>query len=150
MKLNKETLKRIIKEELNNVLHEAGDFNPDYRANQMMKGGGRVLMAVKDPYRYENEVHDEEGNPQTDQTLQRIHTALMNADTVANRLRTGDNEEAKRIGDFSASMFQEAETLIRSDLKPKDKGGLRYMVSMVEGAAAHMFITRLMSVIESL
>ena len=145
MKLNKQTLKRIIKEELDNVLHEAGDFNPQYRAEQMMKGGGRVMMAVKDPYSYENQTHDEEGNPGTDPILQKLHSALMNADTVANRLRTGDMEEAKRIGKFSAQMFQEAEEMIRKDLKPKEAGGLKYMVSMVEGAAAHIFIRRIIA-----
>ena len=150
MRLNKQKLKKMIREQLESTIREAGDFNPQYRADQMIKGRGRVLMAVKDPDSYQNELHDDDGNPYTDPTLQKIHSALMNADTVANRLRTGDNEEAKRIGDFSAKMFQEAEALIRSDLKPSDKGGLKYMTSMVEGAAAHMFMTRLMSVIESL
>jgi len=145
MKLNKQTLKRIIKEELNNILYEAGDFNPQYRAEQMMKGGGRVMMAVKDPYSYENQTHDEEGNPGTDPILQKLHSALMNADTVANRLRTGDMEEAKRIGQFSAQMFQEAEEMIRNDLKPPASGGLNYMVSMVEGAAAHIFIRQIIA-----
>jgi hypothetical protein len=59
-------------------------------------------------------------------------------------------DEAMRIGKNNLSDFIEAEALIRSDLKPKDKGGLRYMVSMVEGAAAHMFMTRIIGIIESL
>jgi len=150
MKLNKETLKRIIKEELNNVLNEAGDFNPQYRAEQMMKGGGRAIMAVKDPTSYENEVYDDDGNAGYDDTMFAIYRALQQADTVANRLRTGDTEEAKRIGMNSLSDFQEAETLIRSDLKPPKAGGLNYMVSMVEGAAAHMFMSRIIGTVQQL
>jgi len=149
MKLNKETLKRIIKEELDNALNEAGDFNPQYRMQQMMKGRGRVMMAVKDPYSDENAIYNS-GYPETDPTLQKIHSALLNADTVANRIRTGDMEEAKRIGKFSAQMFQEAEEMIRADLRPAADGGLQYMSSMVEGAAAHMFIVRLIGIIKSL
>jgi len=145
MKLNKETLKQIIKEELGHVLHEAGDFNPHYRAEQMMKGGGRAMMAVKDPNSYENEIYDDEGNPGRDETMFFIYRALQNADTVANRLRTGDMEEAKRIGMNSLSDFQEAEEMIRNDLRPPDSGGLKYMVSMVEGAAAHIFIRQIIA-----
>ena len=148
MKLNKETLKRIIKEELNNVLYEAGDFNPQYRAEQMMKGGGRATMAVKDPTSYENEVYDDDGNPGYDDTMFAIYRALQQADTVANRLRTGDTEEAKRIGMNSLSDFQEAERLIRADLKPKKDGGLKYMVSMVEGAAAHIFMSQIIATVQ--
>lgn len=148
MKLNKETLKQIIKEELNNVLHEAGDFNPQYRAKQMMKGGGRAMMAVKDPNSYENEVYDDEGNPGRDETMFFIYRALQQADTVANRLRTGDMEEAKTIGMNSLSDFQEAERLIRADLKPKKAGGLKYMVSMVEGAAAHIFMSQIIATVQ--
>ncbi len=150
MKLNKQTLKRIIKEELDNVLHEAGDFNPQYRAEQMMKGGGRAIMAVKDPTSDQNYVYDEDGNPGTDDTMFTIYRALQQADTVANRLRTGDMEEAKRIGMNSLSDFQEAETLIRSDMKPPGAGGLKYMTSMVEAAAAHIFITKLIRMIQSM
>ena len=150
MKLNKQTLKRIIKEELDNVINEAGDFNPRYRAEQMMKGGGRVMMAVKDPNSYENEVYDEEGNPQVDQTMFAIYRALQQADTVANRLRRDNVEEAKRIGMNSLDMFQEVEALIRSDLKPPASGGLKYMTSMVEGSAAYMFITKIMAIVQSL
>ena len=148
MKLDKQTLKQIIKEELNNVLHEAGDFNPQYRAEQMMKGGGRAIMAVKDPNSYENEIYDDEENPGRDETMFFIYRALQQADTVANRLRTGDMEEAKRIGMNSLSDFQEAEALIRSDLKPPAAGGLNYMVSMVEGAAAHIFMSRIIGAVQ--
>tara|TARA_Y100001972_G_scaffold112190_1_gene145714 strand:- start:327 stop:773 length:447 start_codon:yes stop_codon:yes gene_type:complete len=148
MKLNEEILKRIIREELDNILYEAGDFNPQYRAQQMMKGGGRVMMAVKDPNSYENEIYDDEGNPGRDETMFFIYRALQNADTVANRLRTGDMEEAKRIGTNSLSDFQEAERLIRADLKPPKAGGLKYMTSMVEGVAAHIFMVRIISVVQ--
>ena len=148
MKLNKETLKRIIKEELSNVLYEAGDFNPQYRAEQMMKGGGRAIMAVKDPNSYENEIYDDEESPGRDETMFFIYRALQQADTVANILRTGDMEEAKRIGMNSLSDFQEAEALIRSDLKPPKAGGLNYMVSMVEGAAAHIFMSRIIGIVQ--
>ena len=147
MKTTKNLLRQLVRESITSIIKESTEFNPQYRADQMIKGGGRVLMAVKDPYSYQNELHDEQGNPYTDPTLQRLHSALMNADTVANRLRTGDMKEAKRIGDFSASMFQEAEALIRSDMKPKNAGGLKYMTSMVEAAAAHMFIRRIIAVI---
>ena len=147
MKLDKQTLKQIIKEELNNVLHEAGDFNPQYRAEQMMKGGGRAIMAVKDPTSYEDEVYGD-NNPEYDDTMFAIYRALQQADTVANRLRTGDMEEAKRIGMNSLSDFQEAEALIRSDLKPPKAGGLNYMVSMVEGAAAHIFMSRIIGIVQ--
>tara|TARA_R100000030_G_scaffold46595_4_gene35214 strand:- start:423 stop:878 length:456 start_codon:yes stop_codon:yes gene_type:complete len=151
MKLNKEALKRIIKEELNNVLHEAGDFNPQYRMQQMMKGRGRVMMAVKDPNDTYNYVPDDlSGDGMRDEKLFSIYSALQQADTIVNRLNTKDMEEAKRIGMNSLSDLENAEVLIRSDLRPADKGGLKYMSSMVEGAAAHMFIVRLIGIIKSL
>ena len=117
---------------------------------QMMKGGGRAIMAVKDPTSDQNYVYDEDGNSGTDDTMFTIYRALQQADTVANRLRTGDMEEAKRIGMNSLSDFQEAETLIRSDMKPPGAGGLKYMTSMVEAAAAHIFITKLIRMIQSM
>ena len=151
MKLTKETLKRIIKEELNNVLYEAGDFNPQYRMQQMMKGRGRVMMAVKDPNDTYNYVPDDQSDEgMRDETLFSIYSALQQADTIVNRLNTKDMEEAKKIGMNSLSDLENAEVLIRSDLRPADKGGLKYMSSMVEGAAAHMFIVRLIGIIKSL
>jgi len=151
MKLNKETLKRIIKEELDNVLHEADDFNPQYRMKQMMKGQGRVMMAVKDPNDTYNYVSDDlSGDRMRDETLFSIYSALQHADTIINRLNTKDMEEAKRIGMNSLSDLKNAESLIRSDLRPAENGGMKYMSSMVEGVAAHMFIVRLIAIIESL
>ena len=150
MNISKRQLRRLIKEQLDKALNEAGDFNPQYRAEQMMKGGGRAVMAVKDPTSYENEVYDDDGNAGYDNTMFAIYRALQQADTVANRLRTGDIEEAKRIGINSLADFQEAESLIRSDLKPPAGGGLDYMVSMVEGAAAHIFMSRIIGTVQSL
>lgn len=151
MKLNKETLKTIIKEELDNVLHEAGDFNPQYRMQQMMKGQSRVMMAVKDPNDSYNYIPDDlSGDEMRDETLFSIYSALQQADTIVNRLNAKDMEEAKRIGLHSLSDLENAEALIRSDLRPADKGGLKYMSSMVEGVAAHMFIVRLIGIIKSL
>ena len=151
MKLNKETLKQIIKEELNNFLHEAGDFNPQYRMQQMMKGRGRVMMAVKDPNSPDNYISDSStGDGMRDETLFTIYSALQQADTIVNRLNTKDMAEATRIGVNSLSDLEKAEALIRSDLRPADKGGLKYMSTMVEGAAAHMFMVRLIGIIKSL
>jgi len=138
MKLNEEILKRIIKEELDNVLNEAEDSNERYRADQMMKGRGRALQAVKDPYSDENAIYDS-GFPAPDPVLKKLHSALMNADTVANRLRTGDKEEAKRIGKFSAQMFEEAKEIILADMSKAD-GRLQYMTSKAEAEAAYIFI----------
>jgi hypothetical protein len=151
MRLNKETLKQIIKEELNNVLHESGDFNPQYRMQQMMKGRGRVMMAVKDPNDTYNYIPDElSGDGMRDETLFTIYSALQQADTIVNRLNTNDMAEAKRIGMNSLSDLENAEALIRSDLRPAEAGGLKYMSTMVEGAAAHMFMVRLIGIIKSL
>jgi hypothetical protein len=49
MKLNKQTLKRIIKEELNNVLYEAGDFNP--KIQTVMRTKSMMMKEIQEEMR---------------------------------------------------------------------------------------------------
>jgi hypothetical protein len=97
MKLNKETLKRIIKEELSNLLNEQS--NAEYRASRMMMGGGRPLEAILNPNKEENYVYDEEDDEYySDGELRDIYNGVMNADHLAGRMHRGDMKEVERVG----------------------------------------------------
>ena len=151
MKLTRKELRQLIVEATQSNINESQDFNPHYRAEQMMKGGGRVMMAIKDPNDYRYFVYNEETDEEErDEGLFEIYMAFQNADTIANRLRTGDSAEALRIGTHSLPMFQKIEPILRGDLRPKNAGGLRYVISMVEGSAAYIFLTRLIGIIQQM
>ena len=148
MKLTRKQLRQLIKETTQSNINESNDFNPHYRAKQMMKGGGRVMRAIKDPNEYSNFIYNEETEEEDrDEDLFEIYMAFQMADTIANRLRTRDMEEAKRIGMHSLPEFQRIAPILRADLRPD---GLRYVTSMVEGAAASIFLDNIIRQIQSM
>lgn len=126
------------------------EFNPEYRASRMMMGDGRANDAVKDPNDSINFIQDAGGEYVRNENHFEVYMAAMLADTVANRLRTRDMQEAKRIGNNSLAQLENALALLHADLKPVEAGGLNYVYSMVEGAALHMFLTRIIGTIKSL
>ena len=152
MKLNRKTLRKMILNEIKqlNESNSGHEFNPQYRASRMMMGGGRANDAVKNPNDETNFIQDASGDYIRNEDHFEVYMATMMADTIANRLRTRDMAEAKRIGNNSLAQLERALALLHNDLKPIEAGGLNYVHSMVEGAALHMFLTRIIGVVKSL
>ena len=115
--------------------------NARYRAKQMMKGGGRPLMACKDPNDEYNMDYDEDGDLVRDEIIAEAYFGLMNADHLAGRMHRGDMAEFLRAG------RRLAPSILRS-LEIFQTMPDHVQTNPQEGAAAVVFLEQLIDMIE--